>query len=188
MENGFNIFECLADGSVRWCEEASSLIKARRLVRELVRTRKSEFFAMQLPTRAIIFHSEAPALGRRVFQIAYTERLCHERAHLLRTLGYGVLSVIGSEAAKRLLRTVHIRPADIDLFMVGHAAPEAEREETVAWLKARYPLVRVLALNPPDTRIPGADHNVPLNGPEVWLPLLPPHKASPTSAHEELER
>ncbi len=184
MEDGFNIFECMADGSVRWCEETSSLIKARRLLRELVRARKSEFFAMHLTTRGILFHSEAPALGRRVFQIAYTERLCQERAHLLRTLGYGVLSVLGSEAAKKLLRTVRILPQDIDLFMIGHAAPETERKGMVEWLKTRYPQVKVLVLNPPNQRIPGADHNAPLNSPEMWLPLLPPHFTRQSSPNQ----
>jgi hypothetical protein len=60
-----------------------------------------------------------------------------------------------------------------DLFIVGHAAPEEERKEMAAWLKTQYPEVRILALNSPKIReLVGADYNVKLNGPEVWLPVI----------------
>jgi hypothetical protein len=43
----------------------------------------------------------------------------------------------------------------------------------VAWLRAKYPGVRILALNSPEIReLVGADYNVKLNGPEVWLPMI----------------
>ncbi len=41
----------------------------------------------------------------------------------------------------------------------------------VDWLKAKYPNVKVLALNPPNQQLPGADYNVVQNGPEKWLPF-----------------
>jgi hypothetical protein len=58
---------------------------------------------------------------------------------------------------------------------VGHAAPEQARKEIVDWLKAHYPNVRILALNPPNQMVPNADYNVLQNGPELWLPLLASH-------------
>jgi hypothetical protein len=171
----YDIFECLPDGSVRWRLDVSGLIKARRKLRQLVETTGSEYFAMQTATRAVIFHSEAPALGKRVFQIAYTKELGKQRAHLLRSLGYGVLTVSGNNEAKKLLPMLQPRAGDISLFIVGHAVPESTRKEIVEWLKAEYPLVDIIALNPPNQRILGADYNVLQNGPELWLPLLPMH-------------
>jgi hypothetical protein len=169
----YDIFECLPDGSVNWRVDVSGLIKARRKLRELVETRGSQYFAMQTPTRAVIFHSEGPALGKRVFQIAYTKELGNRRAHLLRTLGYGVLSVIGNNAARKLLAMLQMRLIDV-FFMVGHAAPESTRTEIVEWLKAKYPPVGVVALNPPNQELLCADYNVlvPENGAELWPPLL----------------
>jgi hypothetical protein len=169
--NEFIILQCLPDGSVRCCGDASGVIAARRRLRELS-GRGCEFFAMQLHTRAVIFHADAPALGKRVFQVAYAKPLGRERAQRLRGLGYGVLSVLGSEWAKKLLGMAAIRPKDIDIFMIGHAAPNWERMEMVEWIRVRYPLARVLAINPPDQQIPSADYNVLQGHPEIWLPLL----------------
>jgi hypothetical protein len=42
----------------------------------------------------------------------------------------------------------------------------------VAWLRARYPRVRIIALNPPAEQIPTADYNVLQNGPEKWLLIV----------------
>lgn len=170
MDSEYNIFECLADGSVVWREDVSGLIKARRQLNALAQ--EGEFFAIQLPTRQILFPVAAPAIGKRVFQIAYTEKLCKERAEVLRRRGYGVLSVIGNKAAVTLLSTIQLRSADITLFVVGHAAPEAARKEMVAWLRQNYPNVKILVLNPPHQRIAAADYNVLQNGHELWLPLL----------------
>ena len=64
-------------------------------------------------------------------------------------------------------------PEQYDFFIVGHAAADQVREEMVLWLKAHYPGVRILALNPPKvSELAGADYNVKLNGPETWLPVI----------------
>jgi hypothetical protein len=160
--------------------DVSGLTKARRKLRELVESTESEYFAMQTPTRAVIFHSEAPALGKRVLQIAYSKELGKQRAHLLRGLGYGVLSVFGNDAAKKLLPMLRPRAGDISLFMVGHTVPESTRTEIVEWLKAEYPLVDIIAVNPPNQKILAADYNVLQNCPELWLPLLTTRAAGPS--------
>jgi len=60
-----------------------------------------------------------------------------------------------------------------DLFIVGHAAPEQTRTEMVDWLKARYPHVKILALNSANHRqLAGADYNAILNGPDEWLSMV----------------
>jgi hypothetical protein len=111
-----------------------------------------------------------PRAIKRIFQIAYTEQLRTERAELLRRLGYAVISVIGNEAAQFLLNA---NPhTGLALFIVGHAASERTRTEMIDWLKEKYPKVKVLALNPPNSELPRADYNATQNGPENWLPFV----------------
>jgi len=112
------------------------------------------------PTRAIRFLA--------VFQIGYDTGRAQARTKQLRLHGYEVVSVVGNEA--KLVLTL---PQECDFFIVGHAAPEERRAEMVAWLKAKYPQIRILAVNGPQIcELAGADFNVKLNGPEVWLPLI----------------
>jgi hypothetical protein len=172
MINDYEIFECLPDGSVRWRERALRLIKARQRLRELVAFPGVEYFAIELLSRAVIFPAGSPALGKRVFQIAYTEPSRIRRANLLRSIGYGVLSTIGNVTARALLAKIPSHPQAIDLFIVGHAAPKLTRQEMVRWLRFRYRGVTIIALNPPDQELIEADFNV-LNGPESLLRLLP---------------
>jgi hypothetical protein len=58
---------------------------------------------------------------------------------------------------------------DYALFIIGHAASPKVRKEMADLLKARYPDVEILALDPPFQRLAPADYNVVLNGPEEWL-------------------
>ena len=178
----YDIFKCLPDGSVEWRGDVLGVIKARRKLRELVESAEGEYFALQIPTRAVIFHSEAPALGKRVLQIVYSKELGKQRAHLLRSLGYGVLSVAGNDAAKKLLPMLRPRTGVISMFMVGHAVLKSTRNEIVQWLKGEYPLVDIIALNPPNQEIPEADYNVLQNRPELWL--LPLYRSGPSTGHE----
>jgi len=75
-----------------------------------------------------------PKSKRIVFQIGYEERGMKARAELLRRFGHEVISVTHNEAAKVALSSYH----DVELFIVGHTAPEQTRKEMVAWLKANY--------------------------------------------------
>ena len=95
--------------------------------------------------------------------------LASARTRVLRLQGYEVVSVIGNEAAKVVLSM----PEHYDFFIVGHAAEDEVRKEMVLWLKAHYPGVLILSLNPPKVSVlAGADYNVKLNGPETWLPII----------------
>jgi len=176
MDQEYDIFETRQDGSVTWRATVHGLRSARLIIAELVKTTGNEHFAMDLPTGEVVFSVDASKATSpkgaitHIFQIAYTDRLRNERAELLRRLGYGIISVIGNEAAKVLLSAM--QHADIALFIVGHAAPEQTREEMVDWLKAKYPNVKILALNPPNQQLPGADYNAVQNGPEKWLPFV----------------
>ena len=159
-----------------WRATVHGLRNARLIIAELVRNTGNEHFAMDIPTGEVVFPVDASKATsptgdiKHIFQIAYTDRLRDERTELLRRLGYGIISVIGNEAAKVLLSAM--QHADIALFIVGHAAPEQMRKEMVEWLKAKYPNVKVLALNPPYQQLPDADYNAVQNGPEKWLPFV----------------
>ena len=59
---------------------------------------------------------------KRIFQVAYREEHFVARANLLRCQGYTVTSAIGNEAAKTVLPLL----PPVDLFIIGHAAPETD--------------------------------------------------------------
>ena len=60
-----------------------------------------------------------------------------------------------------------------DLFILGEAAPKETREEMIQWLRKEYPKVKIVALNAPrHRRLPDADYNVTVNGPDAWLSLV----------------
>lgn len=174
MEQEYEIFEQLPDGSPVWRGRAAGLPSVRSKLEELARKTTNECFAMYLPTKEIVARlnskSAATAGGKKlVFQISYDNKRAAERTQILRMCGYDVLSVIGNEAAKVILSMQRA----CDLFIVGHNAPEENRREMTEWLKANYPGVPILALNSPGIKeLAGADYNVKLNGPETWLPLV----------------
>jgi uncharacterized phage-like protein YoqJ len=63
----------------------------------------------------------------------------------------------------------------VDLFIIGHSATEQVRKEIVDWLKANYPNVKILALQPSGTQqspVQDADYNVIVNGSDEWLSLV----------------
>lgn len=113
--------------------------------------------------------AEGQSDGKRVFQIAYDEMLLVSRAELLKNRGYEVSSAIGNDGAKRILD----KGERYRIFIVGHAAPLETREEMVSWLKANFPNIKILVVNPPASAILAeADYNVVLNGPEAWLSIV----------------
>jgi hypothetical protein len=176
-DDEYEIFECLADGSVVWCARASGLQNTRSKLNALSWDTGKEYFAMHLSSREIVFPIDSSNVAselaaKRIFQIAYAEELSLARARLLRTLGYAVLSVVGNEAAKFLLTTLPFDNLGISLFVVGHSAPLQTRKEMVDWLRVNYPGARILALNPPNEHVPDADYNVEENRKETWVPLV----------------
>jgi hypothetical protein len=176
MDEAYNIFECLQDGSLIRRGRVLGLLATRLMLDKLATETGNDHFAVDVSTDEVIFRVDASKVSthagtiKRVFQIAYTDSLRNMRAELLRHLGYGVISVIGNDAAKVLLKA-NPHPT-VALFIVGHAAPEQTRKEMVDWLKEKYPNVKILALNPPNQQLPRADFNVIQNGPEKWLAFV----------------
>ena len=169
MHRVYEIFEVLPNGSPQKVTVVPGLELAKSTLQSLAKHTRNECFAADAKTRQIVMQLNLPPSKlRRIFVICYDLELGMRRAELLRSRGYGVISVIGNDAAKVLLSSIQ----HYDLFIVGHAAPEETRREMVDWLEARYPTVKILALNPPDQQIPAADYNVPEQAQENWLPII----------------
>jgi len=90
----------------------------------------------------------------------------------LRSRSYRVVSIIGNEAAKVLSSPIQ----HYDLF------PEGTRQEMAVWLKAKYPRVKILALNPPNQEVLRADYNVPQDAPENLLSIISQELANSTDS------
>lgn len=171
MEREYDLFEQLADGST-WRGHASGLHEARRKLQTMARTTSNLCYVFHTPTQQIVARLNVrTGSGKKpvVFQITYDPNRAPGRAEVLKLHGYEVITVIGNEAAKVILSMRQ----DCDLFIVGHAAPEETRRDMVEWLKANYPDVPILAVNPPPIReLVGADYNIKINGPETLLPVI----------------
>ena len=165
MLPSFDILK-VENGGVRWMESAADLERAKARVKVLAASSPGEYIILNQNTGERI--SIKPATRRIVFQIGYDETQLNARAEVLRRFGHEVISVTHNEAAKVALSSFR----DVDVFIVGHTAPEQVRKEMVVWLKANYPKVRIVALNPSKDQLPGADYNVVLNEHDEWMSLL----------------
>jgi hypothetical protein len=161
----FDIFKVESSG-LRWMEVAVDLERAKARVKVLGTSSPGEYIILNQNTGEKI--SIKPPSKRIVFQIGYDEKGLNARAELLRRFGHEVISVTHNEAAKVALGSYR----NVDVFIVGHTAPEQTRKDMVAWLKANYPKVKIVALNPSRDQLLGADYNVVLNEHDEWLSLL----------------
>lgn len=161
----FDIFKVESAG-LRWVETAADLERAKARVKSLAATSPGEYLIANQQTGEKI-SIKSPA-KRILFQIGYDEKGLNARAELLRRFGHEVISVTHNEAAKVALSSYR----NVDLFIVGHTAPEQTRKEMVVWLRANYPEVKIVALNPSKEKLVGADYNVALNEYDEWLSLL----------------
>ncbi len=172
MHRVYKIFEVMPNGSPQRVTVVSGLEFAKVAIQDLAKHTSNECSVVDATTHQVIIQMNVARAKlratRRIFQIAYDVDLGLRRAELLRSRGYGVISVMGNQAAKLLLSSIQ----HYGLFIVGHAAPEETRREIVDWLRAEYPKIKILALNPPNQQILRADYNVRQNGPENWLPIV----------------
>ena len=155
MHRVYEIFEVLPNGSPQRVSVVSGLDSAKARLHELANQTPNECFASDARTRQIVALLNVPPSKWRA-------------TDLMQARGYSVMSVIGNEAAKVALTPVQ----HYDLFLIGNAAPDETRQEMAFWLKAKYPRVKILALNSPNREVLRADYNVWQNGPEDWLPIV----------------
>ena len=179
MYRAYDIFEFMPDGSTIKRAAVSGLEFAKLAAEELSKRTTNECLASDEKTHQVVAQMNVPSAKRTIkliFQISYDEAAGLRRTEVLRSRGYGVISVLGNEAAKVLLSSIQ----HYDLFIVGHAATEETRREIVDWLKANYPQVKILAMNPPCQQMTNADYNALQNGPESWLPIVTERFANST--------
>ena len=162
----FHIFKVQSDGSLRWMEAAVDVERAKALAKVLAASAPGEYVITNMTGEKISIKFPP---RRIMFQIGYDEKELKVRAELFRRVGHEVISVADNEAAKNALASIN----NVDVFVVGHIAPEQTRKEMVDWLKTNFPKVKIVALIPSANRqLPRADYNVVLNDREEWLSLL----------------
>ena len=162
----FHIFKVQSDGSLRWMEAAADVERAQARVGVLAVSSPGEYVITNMTGEKI---SIKTLPKRIVFQIGYNEKELNARAELFRRCGHEVISVPDNEAAKQALNSIH----NVDIFVVGQAAPEQTRKEMVDWLKANFPKIKIVALIPSaDHKLQSADYNVVLNDWDEWISVL----------------
>ena len=174
MYRSYEIFEIMPDGSPVKRGVVNGLEIAKVTLENLSRRTANECIAADERTHQIVAQLNLPPAKRkmkRVFQIAYDEQAGLQTAELLRSRGYGVISVLSNEAAKVLLASIQ----KYDLFIIGHAAVERCRSEMAGWLKTHYRNVPILALNAPHQPLPNVDFNALESDPEGWLSFVTEH-------------
>lgn len=171
MYRSYEILEVMPDGSTVKRMVVRGLEFAKVALEGLAKRTANECIAEDQKTHQVVAQLNVPPTKRsikRIFQVAYDEEAGMGTAELLRSRGYGVISVSSNEAAKVLLSSIQ----KYDLFLIGHGASEKYRIEMVDWLRAHYPDIKILALNPPHQPLPNADYNSPASDPESWLVFI----------------
>jgi hypothetical protein len=166
MSPPFNIFKVQSDGSLDWMETATDVERAEVRAKKLAASSPGEYVITGVTGEKISIKSPHK---RIMFQIGYDEKQLKVRADLFRRFGHEVISVADNEAAKHALASIH----NVDIFIIGHNAPEQTRKEMVDWLKANFPKVKIVALIPAaNHQLQRADFNVVLNDWDEWSSLL----------------
>jgi hypothetical protein len=165
MIPSFDIFK-VENSGLRWIESAADLERAKTRANVLASSSPGEYIVLSQKNGEKI--SIKPPAKRILFQLGYDEKGLNARAELLRRVGHEVISVTHNEAAKVALRSFR----DVEIFVIDYKAPEPARKEMIAWRKANYPKVKIVALNPSKTQLLGADYNIFLNDHDEWLSLL----------------
>jgi len=163
MLSPFHIFKVQSDGSLHWIEGAINVERAKARLNVLAACSCGEYVITDLTGKKISTKS-LPKLA--VFQIGYNEKELAARAELFRHCGHEVISAADNEAAKRVLASIQ----SVDVFVIGHMAPEQTRKEMVDWLKVNFSNVKIVALIPSASRkVPRADYNIILQDGDDWL-------------------
>ena len=162
----FDIFEAEPHGSLRWLAAAASMETAEARVKRLPPGDYVIIADEHTPKRISI---KSPA-KQIVFQISYDDdKGSTARETLFRSFGHEVISVPDDDAAKRALASI----PNVDVFILGHTAPEQTRKEMVDWLKLNFPKAKIVALIPSASpQLLCADYNVPQSDWAAWVSLF----------------
>ena len=162
----FEIFEVEPDGRLRWLATAPSMQTAETHAKRLP-PGNYVIIADQHTPKRISIRSPAKQI---VFQICYDDSEgSTARETLFRSFGHDVISVADNDVAKGALASI----PKVDVFILGHTAPEHTRKEMVDWLKVNFSKAKIVALIP--SAIPQllcADYNVPQSNWDAWVSLF----------------
>lgn len=162
MLSPFHVSKVQSDGGLHWVEGAVTVERATARVKALAASSPGAYVITNLTGKKISAEFPAELI---MFQIGYEEKGLDARAGFFRRCGYEVISVVDNEAAKRALPSI----PKVDVFIIGHTAPEQTKEEMVEWLKANFPKVKIVALISPGNRqVPRADYNIVLDDWDKW--------------------
>ncbi len=166
----FDIFEVLPTGVRVRCESVAGLETAHRALELQAKRTRNECLAVCAATQQVVAQrntpTPAPHHRGRMFQVAYTRALGFRRAEELLRHGFRPVTVVGNEQAQRVLSE---SSEHYLLFILGHNALAATREEMAKWIRSRYAGARILALNRPHERLASADFNAPVTQPHIWM-------------------
>jgi len=102
-------------------------------------------------------------------QVEYRSGLLTVREEILQFLGCPIISVFGSQAAKRL----DLSNNDVGMILIGHGAPWEERSQLIAHFKRTLNGIPVIAsLRQSDKPFENADFNCPADNPPEWVRLI----------------
>jgi hypothetical protein len=162
----FDIFRVQPDGSLRWLAAAASMETAEARAKRLP-PGEYVIIADQHAPRRISIKSPAKQI---VFQIGYDDdKGSAARETLFRSFGHEVITVTDNDAAKRTLASI----PNVDVFILGHSAPDQTREEMVDWLKVNFPTAKIVALIPSASpQLLCADYNIPQSDWAAWVSLF----------------
>jgi len=162
----FDIFKVQPEGSLHWLAAAASMETAEGRVKRLPPGNYVIIADQHLPKRISVKSPDKQI----VFQIGYDDdKGAAARETLFRSFGHEVTSVADNEAAKRELASI----PNVDVFVLGHAAPEQTQKEMVAWLKVSFPNAKIVALIPSASpQLLCADYNVPQCDWAAWVSLF----------------
>jgi PleD family two-component response regulator len=143
------------NGTITWLQSAPS-VQAAKAEMKLAASKHGEY----------IVSSNPRGQRKRIFLVGYDPKLLEARAELLTRFGHDVWSALGNEAAFTALGNIQ----SIDLFVVGHTAPERTRREMVTWLRVHFSNAKIVSLNPGKQSIRNADFNITW-GKHDWILL-----------------
>jgi len=106
--------------------------------------------------------------GETILHVGYDSMLIEIREGVLRRAGYHILSVKGSDEAKRVSAEV-----EADLIIIGNGGRPDERGEIVDWLARKLPGIPILVMRVSNEETyPGATVEFIGNTPSQWLQTI----------------
>ena len=107
---------------------------------------------------------------KKILQIEFRESILVTRADILRSAGFAVDSILGSDPT---WKTRLSQSGDYDVIVIGHGSTWFDRRDLIAFFRASLPSLPLIALlRRTDQPFHDASHNCPADDPVVWLKTI----------------